>query len=238
MKIELSDVSGLPDALKALVETTDDKSTLDLSKLMPTEDLTGIKTALVKERENNGVYSKLGKPDEIAQKIADLEAQVAKGGKGGEDAQAKLDALEAKFSGQIETLNAQLSKERSNATMGGLKAELAKVGVVPEGIDMLATFAAQRIQFNDDGSPKVLSPDGKPMIGSGADHGATIADLAKELAGSMPYLVKDSGAGGGGKPPGSDGGKPAAKTMKRSAFDALDADAKRTAMRDGTTLTD
>ena len=50
MKIELSDLSGLTEGLKAVVETEGDKSTLDLSKVMPMEDLTGLKNTVVNLR--------------------------------------------------------------------------------------------------------------------------------------------------------------------------------------------
>lgn len=216
MEIELADVSGIPEALKPILNG----NKLDLTKVMPAEDLTGLKTALVRERENNGAYAKLGKPDEIAKRISDLEAAAAKGGKGGEEAQAKLDQMKTDYDGKLSAADQRLNGVLSRYAQAELKAELSKAGVVPEGLDMLATFAAQRIKFNEDGTVKVVTSEGKPMIGSGADHGATLADLAKELAGSMPYLVKDSGAGGGGKPPGS-GGKPEGKTVTRAQFDAM-----------------
>lgn len=218
MEIELDDASGLPDAIKGLAQEADGKFKLDLSKLMPAEDLTGLKTALVKERENAGAYAKFGKPEDIAAKIEALEKKASGTGKGAEEAQAKLDAMKNDYEAKISERDQRFSKLLTERTQADLKAELAKAGVVPEGLDMLATFAAQRIQFNEDGSPKVLSSDGKPMIGSGADHGATIADLAKELAGSMPYLVKDSGQGGSGKQPGSNGGTPNNGAQKRSAM--------------------
>lgn len=216
MEIEIADVSGLPEALKPILSG----NKLDLSRLMPAEDLTGLKTALVRERENAGAYAKFGKPDEIAKRIADLEAAAAKGGKGGEDAQAKLDAMKADYDGRLTAADQRFNGVLTRYAQAELKAELSKAGVVPEGLDMLATFAAQRIKFNEDGTVKVVTSEGKPMIGSGADHGATLADLATELAKSMPYLVKDQGAGGGGKPPGS-GGKPEGKTVTRAQWDAM-----------------
>tara|TARA_R110002020_G_scaffold95937_10_gene230119 strand:+ start:2645 stop:3349 length:705 start_codon:yes stop_codon:yes gene_type:complete len=234
MKIEVSDATALPEWLQSHVS----EGHLDLAAVPAPEDVTGLKTALVKERENAAAYSKFGKPDEIAAKIADLEEKAKGTGKGAEDAQAKLDAMKGDYEAKLSERDQRFQKLMTQRAQSDLKAELAKAGVVPEGLDMLATFAAQRIQFHDDGTPKVLSADGKPMIGSGADHGATLSDLAKELAGSMPYLVKDAGTGGSGKQPGSSGGKPQAKTMTRAAFDALDAGAKQSAMRDGTTLTD
>ena len=174
---------------------------------------------LQKERENVSTYAKLGKPDEIARKIADLEAAAAKGGKGGEEAQAKLDAMKADYEGKIADRESRLTALMRRQANAELRAELAKAGVIPEGLDILAKFAEGRIAFNDDGSPKVMTADGKPMIGSGADHGATLADLAKELAKTIPHLVKDEGKGGGGKPPGQGGTPP--KTVTRADFDAM-----------------
>lgn len=217
MEIEVTDATGLPEWLQSHV--ADGK--LDLAKVPAPEDVNGLKTALQKERENAGAYAKFGKPDEIAAKIAALEEKAKGTGKGSEDAQAKLDAMKSDYEAKIAERDGRFQNLMTDRAKSDLKAELAKAGVVPEGLDMLATFAAQRIRFNDDGSPKVVTADGKPMIGSGADHGATLSDLAKELAGSMPYLVKDGGAGGSGKQPGSSGGTPEGKTVTRAQWDAM-----------------
>jgi len=233
MQIELSDVSGLPEALKPIVATVDGKTTLDLSKLMPAEDLTGLKTALLRERENAGAYAKFGKPDEIAAKIADLEAKAAKGGKGGEEAQAKLDAMAKESADKIGALEAKYNGVLARTAQAELKAALAGVGFIPEALDDVTISAMARIRFNDDGSVKVVTTDGKPMIGSGADHGATLADLAKELAAAKPYAVRDAGAGGGGKPPGQGGGKPGQTTVTRAQWDAMDHGARAAHSKSG-----
>ncbi|MDG4650106.1 hypothetical protein P6F26_16785 [Roseibacterium sp. SDUM158017] len=217
MEIELTDLSGLPEGLKPLVQ--DNK--LDLSKLMPAEDLTGLKTALQKERENVSAYGKLGKPDEIAAKIADLEKKAQGTGKGAEEAQAKLDALKQDYEGKLGAANDRLSKLMQQNAAASLKAELAKVGFIPEAIDDIAASALGRLQFHEDGSPKVLTSDGKPMIGNGPDHGATLADLAKELAEQKAYAVRDAGKGGSGKPPGSNGGTPKGKTVRASELESM-----------------
>jgi hypothetical protein len=78
-----------------------------------------------------------------------------------------------------------------------------------------------RLKFTEDGTAQVMTSDGKPMIGSGADHGATLADLAKELAASKPYAVRDAGKGGGGKPAGSQGGTPDKPTATRPVFNEM-----------------
>jgi hypothetical protein len=235
MEIELSDVSGVPEALKPLVQG----NKLDLSKLMPAEDLTGLKTALQKERANATAWSKLGEaPEAVQKRIADLEKAAQGTGKGAEEAQAKLDAMKADYEGKLTERDKRFQTMAERIAMADLKAELAKAGVVPEGLELMAAFARQRIQFADDGSAKVLTADGKPMIGSGADHGATLGDLAKELATSIPHLVADAGKGGSGKPPGSNGGTPGKKTMTRVAFDALSQEGRAAAIREGTTVTD
>jgi hypothetical protein len=172
----------------------------------------------------------------VAQKIASLQALVDKGGKGGEDAQAKLDAMKATYDAQLSDRDQRLQTLMKRQANSELRAELAKAGVIPEGLDILAAFAGSRIAFHDDGTPKVMTADGRPMIGTGADHGATLADLAKELAKTIPHLVKDGGAGGSGKQPGT-GGTPA-KTMKREQFLALPATQQAALIKDGVTPID
>jgi hypothetical protein len=238
MKIELSDISGLPEGLKAVVETEGDKSTLDLSKVMPMEDLTGLKNTVVNLRSQVDEWKKLGDvPDAVSKRIADLEDKAAKGGKGGEEAQAKLDALKSEYEGKLTGANDRIAKMMTANAASSLKAELAKAGFIPEAIDDIAATALGRVQFNDDGSPKVLTADGKPMIGSGADHGATLTDLAKELAQSKPYAVRDEGKGGGGKPP-QNGGKPSEKTVTRAQWNDMSHSDRAAHSKDGGKVVD
>jgi hypothetical protein len=216
MEIEVTDATGLPEWLQSHV--TEGK--LNLAKLPQPEDVSGLKSALQKERENVANYSKLGKPDEIAAKMAELEEKAKGTGKGAEDAQAKLDAMKAEYDGKLTAAHERIQKMQQTNAASALKAELAKAGFISEAIDDIASTAMGRLQFNEDGTPKVLTSDGKPMIGSGADHGATLADLAKELAEAKPYAVRDQGKGGGGKQPGSNGGTPA-KTVTRAQWDTM-----------------
>jgi hypothetical protein len=217
MEIELSDVSGLPEHLKPLVEAKDGKNLLNLAALAPAADLERFKAKAItaegeaiERRKALKAWEAFGSPDDVAKKLASgADPEIVK------QLQAKLAETEAgykqKFTGLL----------RSTATET-LKAELAKAGVVPEGLDLLAGFAAARITFDDDGGMRVMAADGtSPMIGKAANGGATLADLAAQLAKSVPQLVKDAGAGGGGKPPGSTGGTPEGKTVTRAQFDAM-----------------
>ena len=234
--MEISDISALPEDVRSAVTTIDGKNVLDWSKLMAREDLTGLKTALQTERANAGAYAKFGKPDDLAKRISDLEASAAKGGKGGEEAQAKLDAMKADYDGKLSERDTRLTSLMRDNASEKLRVELAKAGFIAEAIDDIAMTAMGRLQFGDDGKPKVMTADGKPMIGSGADHGATLADLAKELAASKPYAVQDGGKGGSGKLPGS-GGTPKAK-ITAADFAALPPRERAAAIASGAIVTD
>ncbi len=226
MKIELSDVSGLPDAFKGLVSEADGKHVLDLAQAAQEFDrfkgkaLTAEQEA-IERRKALKAWEQFGTPDEVQAKLA----------KGVDP--AILEQMRAKITETETTYQAKLSSLMSKQAMAELKAELSKAGVVPEGLDLLANFGASRVKFNDDGSVKVMAADGStPMIGGGANGGATLADLAKQLAASIPHLVADGGKGGGGKPPGQGGGSQA-KTITRAAFDAMSTSERTAFVRSG-----
>lgn len=217
MEIEVNDPSGLPEWLQSHVA----EGKLDLTKLPEPEDVSGLKSALQKERSNVQAWSRLGEtPDAVAERMAELEKQDKGTGKSAEEAQAKLDAMAQDYESKIAERDGRLTKLMQAHATASLKAELAKVGFIPEAIDDIAASAMARLQFHDDGSPKVLTSDGKPMIGNGPDHGATLADLAKELAEAKAYAVRDAGKGGSGKQPG-DGGKPAGKSVRASELEQM-----------------
>jgi hypothetical protein len=217
MKIEVTDATTLPEWLQGHVS----EGSLDLGALAAPEDVAGLKTALSKERSNVAAYSKYGTADDIEAKIADLTEKAKGNGKGSEDAQAKLDAMKTDYEGKLTGANDRISKMMQRGASSDLKAELAKAGFISESIDDIASSAMVRLKFAEDGTAQVMTSDGKPMIGSGSDHGATLADLAKELATSKSYAVRDAGKGGGGKPAGSQGGTPDKPSVTRATFDAM-----------------
>ena len=215
MKIELSDVSGVPDAFKSLVSEAEGKHVLDLAQAAQEFDrfkgkaLTAEQEA-IDRRKALKAWEQFGTPEEVQAKLAK-----------GVDPEI-VSQLQAKIAETEATWQKRWQGELSNRTMSDLKAELSKAGVVPEGLEMLANFGASRVKFNDDGSVKVMAADGStPMIGGGANGGATLADLAKQLAAGIPHLVADGGKGGGGKPPGQGGGTPGQKTVTRAQWDAM-----------------
>ncbi|KIC12866.1 hypothetical protein RA19_00215 [Leisingera sp. ANG-M1] len=213
LKAVLDTLEGVNEALQPFYAEKDGKFILQVEGMQHDADVNGLKSALVKERENAGKYAKLGTPEEIAEKFAGHDEALKEASRGNdktEQFQAKIKQMEEAHASELTERDLKFSKLQSGIAISELKAELAKAGVIPDGIDMVAGYSAARIKFHDDGSPKIMTKDGSsPMIGNGADGGATLADLAKELAEANPYLVADEGKGGGGKPPESAGGKPA-----------------------------
>jgi hypothetical protein len=129
--------------------------------------------------------------------------------------------MKTDYEGKLTGANDRISKMMQRGASSDLKAELAKAGFISESIDDIASSAMGRLKFTEDGTAQVMTSDGKPMIGSGSDHGATLADLAKELATSKSYAVRDAGKGGGGKPAGSQGGTPDKPTVTRANFNLM-----------------
>lgn len=233
MEIELSDVSGLPDALKPLAQSVDGKFKLNLAQVVPVSELETFKgKALTAQQEAIDRRKQLDAWKALGASPEEIQAKLAKGAD-----PAIVQQLQAKITETEAAYQAKFTGLLRDRALSDLKAELSKAGVVPEGLDLLANFAASRIAFDDDGGMRVMSEDGKtPMIGKGPNGGATLADLAAKLAGAIPHLVKDGGAGGGGKPP-SNGGTPQ-KTITRAQFDAMSPADKSAAIQAKTKITD
>ena len=219
MKIKLDDASGLPEALQSLVT----EGELDLAQVVPAQEVERWKGKAVtaeqeaiERRQTIKAWKTLGETREaVQQALADAQS-----GKSA-DHERIIAEMKAQHEAALQGVTGQLQAERSRVATEALKAELAKAGVVPEGLDLLANFASSRIQFGDDGAPRVMAADGKtPMVGGAANGGATLADLAVELAKGIPHLVRDAGHGGGGKQPGS-GGTPGQATITRTQFDGM-----------------
>lgn len=232
MEITIDTTEGLPEAIKPLAQESDGKFKIDLAKLVPSSELDAAKSSLLATRTESIDRRKALDAWKALGTVEEVQAKLAKGA----DPQI-IDQMRTQHAADIGARDQKLTSVMTRYAMSELKAELAKAGVVPEGLDLLSSFAAGRVRFSDEGEISVLAPDGKtPMIGSGTNGGATLAELAKSLASTVPQLVRDGGIGGGGKPPGSAGG--GEKVMTRAAFDALDPAGKAAAVAAKTKITD
>ena len=239
LKSILDNLDGVDDALKPFYKEADGKFAIQVEGMVTEGEVNGLKTALVKERENNGVYKKLGSPDEISTKFADLEAKAnAKGGKDA-DHQAIIDQMKAEHATALKASDNKFTSVLKTTAVANMKSDLAKAGVIPDALDFAANGLQSRIRIDADGTQTILASDGtSPMIGSGANGGATFADLAKELAVSQPFIFADAGKGGGGKQPDNKGGKLGQKTINRTDFDALGQHDRSKFVQDGGAISD
>lgn len=240
MKIEIADAAGLPEALKSLAVTDGDKTTLDLTALAPVSELDKFKAKAmtaaneaIERRKALDAWKALGEtPEAVA------EALAAKN-KPDPDQQKIVETMKARHAEEITAANEKYQQVLRRTTQAELKAELARVGFVAESIDVFAASAMGRVKFDDAGTPQVFAADGSsPMIGNGANGGATLADLAGELAKNNPYAVKDSGIGGGGTPNSGQGGKPGQKTVSRAQFDQMSQAERSAFSKEGGKVTD
>ncbi len=204
LKYEVDNLDDVSEAHKDLYkEGSDGKFTLQVSGVESSSSVEAIKSSLLRERENNAEYKNLGTPDKIKEKLADA-GKIKNGGDNEIITQMRKDHAD-----ELSAKDGTITGMRKGGAVSELKSELAKCGVIEEGIDLLANAALHRIGFHSDGTLKILTPDGgMPMVGKAENGGATIKDLAEKLAESVPRLQRDEGKGGGGKPPRSGGGKP------------------------------
>lgn len=223
MKIQIDDVSGLPDALKTLVVTEGETTTLDLTQVASAEELNKFKSKAIKaegeaidRRKALEAWKALGETPDAVKAL--LEAK-PKGDPNHDAIVARMkEEHAAELAGRDEKFNA-LTRKNAQAEV---KAELAKAGFVPEALDVFSASAMARIKYDDAGAPQVLTADlSGPMVGNGSNGGATIADLAADLAKASPFAVKADLKGGGGTSQNGQGGKPGAKTVSRAAFDGM-----------------
>lgn len=241
LKFTIDSLDGLDEALKPLYAEKGGKYHLQVEGAVSEEDVTGLRTALQTERANNQGFEKLrkdlGNPDTIRQRMSDLEQQVQDAAKGkGKDAEQIIAQMKQDYEGKLADLQSKLTGVHKDAVSKDLKLALGKAGVIPEALDGLAALASQRLEIGEDGV-RVLSPDGKPMVGSNPDGSASLDELAKSIAESHTYAVADGGKGGGGTP-GHKGGTPKQQTITRQVYDQMAPDEQRQAIADGATVVD
>jgi hypothetical protein len=235
MKIDVTDATALAPWLQAHVS----EGSLDLGALAAPEDVTGLKTALSKERGNAAQWAKYGTPADMDAKIADLTEKAKGTGEGADEAQAKIEAIKADYEGKLTGANDRIGKMMHRNASSELRAELAKAGFIADSVDDIASNAMARLKFRDDGTALVMKPDGTTWIEPNRpNQDATLADLAKELAASKSYAVRDAGKGGGGKPAGSQGGTPDKPTVTRATFDAMSQHERTEHSKSGGTVKD
>lgn len=251
LKMSVDTIDEVPEAVRSFYEEKEGKFTLKVDGL---EDTSALKGALAKERQAARDAQKLAKQYEGLGLSADeIKALVEEKQKAEREKAEKAGDFEkvlnqhrdgwAKEKATLEAeLNAARASERSAIIGTSLMTALSKAGATEEGIDLMPDRLASRVKFETEGGArvvKIMAADGEtPMAGSGKDGLATFDDLVKEAITKWPSLFKASGAGGGGKPPGSGAGGAGNRTMSKAEFEKLPAKDRAARMAAGLTLTD
>lgn len=125
------------------------------------------------------------------------------------DQEAIVAQIKADYEGRLAEAQGEVTKIKMTAAKASLQSEMQAAGFPAKVAEMLSVSGMGRVNLDDSGNARVLSEQGTPQAGTGADGFATLGDLAKELAAAMPELLTDTGKGGGGKTPASGGGNAA-----------------------------
>lgn len=202
------------------------------------DDVSGLKSALQKERERARELEKQAKayaglglsPNEIAE----LKASREKAEEDKARAAGEWDKLREKLSEQHkselqklqEQLSAISSSEHEARVESGLKSALMEAGVTEEGASILPDILKTRAKIETvDGKRvvKVFDADGTPMLAKdGRD--ASLADLVSQVTEKYPSLFKAQTKPGSGTPPGGNGaGRTASQTVKASTLEGMTA---------------
>lgn len=241
LKMTVDSLDAVDEPLRAFYEEKDGGFRL---KVDGAEDVSGLKTALDKERKTARELEKkvkrwesLGKTDEeISEMLTAAEEAERKRAESEGDHSKILKQHQDKWAKDREALEAELkaarSSERSAIIETSITGSLTKANATEEGLDLLPERLAARITFETvDGRRvlKIMQADGEtPMAGSGRDGLATIDDLAKEAAAKWPSLFKGAGQSGSGKPADSrsNGGPDLSKLSPVQRINALRAQKK------------
>lgn len=249
LSLTVDTLDSVPEPLRDHYVEKDGKFQLAVDGI---EDTSGLKSALEAERKNAREAAKLAKAyrdlgmsaDDIRSLVAEKEEAARQKAEKEGNFDAILKQHQSKWEKEkadLETkLNASLESEKGAVIGTKLMAALTKAGATEEGIDLLPDRLAARIRYEmEDGrrALHILSASGEtPMAGSEKDGTASFDDLVKEAVTKWPSLFKGTGAGGGGKPPGSAGGT--GKTITRKAFDAMPLADQAASVRSGLRVVD
>lgn len=214
----VTDLEGLDETVKPLYKEAEGGGyVLDVAGVVPQSKFNEVNQKAVdnateaqrRRNTNQRILSKLGLEDASALDET-LDALLAnKGGKSDTDHEAVVSQIKAQYQSQIDELKGSIKGTQTKAAQSALQAELQAAGFPAKAAEMFASANMNRVNIDDDGKTVIMSQQGTPLAGSGADGFATFADLSSELAAAMPEFLVDKGKGGGGKSPASGGGNAA-----------------------------
>lgn len=255
LSLEKAEHTKLPKEVQSLYVEREGKYHLDLPEGI--EDVTGMKSALQKERDKAKEEVRLRKelekkfegidPDQVRTLLeklgGDEEAQLIKAGKIDEvvarrmekAAKAHTRALE-EANKKVEAANSRAQKFSSKVLDNHIRAAAAKAGVHANAVEDALFRARTLFVLNEDGEPVQLDKDGHPVFGKDGKTPFSPPEWLDSMKEAAPHWFPSGNSGGGAG--GDKGARGGAKTMKRADFDRLDPLARSQAMKDKIAVVD
>lgn len=211
--------------------------------MIPASEVAGLKSALIKERENvkkaGRIFEELGiTPDEVKELVAARKQQEQASAEKRGEYEKILKRQQEEAAKAIEQANARaeqaMAAYQAGVVQTQLMQELISAGATQEAIKLLPTTLQNRTKLDTvDGSlsVRVLDANGEVMVTAKGEAG--IADLVQEAIKEYPGLFKAPVKSGSGKQPGSVAGSASSKTVTRSRFDQMSQFERAQFARDG-----
>lgn len=240
-------LDDIPEAQRPLYVEKDGKHHLDVTGV---EDTTNLKSALQKERDAAKANAKALKDlqdqfkDIDPVKVREMMGKLDQDGEAALIAAGKIDEVVGKRSEKLRVeLQKQVDLAHAEAKAAGERANkfsqrvldnhirqaAGKAGLHTHAVEDALFRARNMFSLNEDGDAVQLAADGSPVLGKDGKTAFTPLEWLESMKETAPHWFPAGSSGGGAE--GSKGGAGGAKTMTRSAFNALPAGEKAAAAK-------
>jgi hypothetical protein len=259
LALTIDKLEAVPETVRALYVEKDGKFQLDVSGLPVVEDVSGLKSALEKERIAREKAEKARKdfekrfegidPEKTRELMAQFEdadeAKLIAQGKAGIEAlilkrtekmrteyEKKLTEAGDKINGSLEVASTYMDRVLDNH----VRAAAMSVGVHAPAVEDILLRARSIFSLSDEGKAVQFDEDGETVIlGKDGKTPFTVTEWLDTMRESAPHWFPVNSSGGGAHGSRQQAGT---KEMKRAAFDALGAAEKSKAVKEGTRVVD
>lgn len=254
LKAAVATLEGMDAALHGFYKKSEDGKSYVLDA-EGVEDVTGLKSALGKERERAGNAEKALKAwegldaneiRELMSKFAnDEEAKLIKEGKIDVVVQKRTERVMQDFQKQLkaaqdaaEAANGKAAKWSQRVLDDNIRAAATKVGMHANAIEDALLRGRQLFTLDDDGNA-VQVKDGTVVLGKTGKEPFAPTEWLETMRTSAAHWFPAPGSGGGSSQqrPGATGGG-AKKSVTRTVFDGMQAHQKAAHIKEGGTVVD
>ena len=221
LKRKIDTLDGLkPDVAALYTKGEDGKFTLDVEGVEPVEDVSGLKSALAKEKKAALEYRK--RMDEIEAEKAAREEELLKKAGNTEALEKSYKDREAKRKAEYEASIAERDKEIDQFSRGAAIDQLLDGKVIPRAKDWLKKEVLSRTRLEKDADGKrvirVLDESGNPTA-TGLEE--FIKSNVLDNKDNAPFIIAGRASGGGTGGANAGGGSGAGKVITSSTWSAM-----------------